>query len=303
MTIARIMRTGSSWKRSLGSPMRANQSVLEILQAADVVDDAERRDVVEERVDREVAAERVFFGRAEGVVVLDQQVGGGLGRRAGARARSARLALGARRDVLAKGRHLDGLGAEAHVRQAEAAADDPAVAEEFLDLVRMGRGADVEVLRPAARGAGRARCRRPGRRCSPTSLQPIQHLERVGVDVPARNRVLGPRDDHRFSHPTRHCATCEPRISADGPQPQINTDNPAISEPQIATPWRGHRRRRGPARASRGPAPYARSRPDTRVPAIPADLERSVASTTICGPRSSSSRLLIARTPSMFGGR
>ena len=48
----------------------ADQSVLQVLQPADVVDDRERADVVEERVDREVAAERILFGRAEGVVVL-----------------------------------------------------------------------------------------------------------------------------------------------------------------------------------------------------------------------------------------
>jgi hypothetical protein len=36
------------------------------------------------------------------------------------------------------------------VREAEAAPDDPAVAKELLDLVRLGRRADVEVLRPTA---------------------------------------------------------------------------------------------------------------------------------------------------------
>ena len=49
---------------------RADQAVLQVLQAADIVDDRKRRDVVEKRVDREVPAERVFLGRAEGVVVL-----------------------------------------------------------------------------------------------------------------------------------------------------------------------------------------------------------------------------------------
>ncbi len=52
----------------------ADQPVTQVLQPADVVDDGERADVVEERVDREVAPERILFGRAERVVVLDQQV-------------------------------------------------------------------------------------------------------------------------------------------------------------------------------------------------------------------------------------
>ena len=51
---------------------RSDQPALEILQAADVVDDRVGRDVVEERVDREVAAEGVLFGRAEGVVAMDE---------------------------------------------------------------------------------------------------------------------------------------------------------------------------------------------------------------------------------------
>ena len=47
----------------------------DVLEAADVVDDRARLDVVEERVQREVAAERVLFGRAERVVVMDEQIG------------------------------------------------------------------------------------------------------------------------------------------------------------------------------------------------------------------------------------
>ena len=41
-------------------------------------------------------------------------------------------------------------GAELDVREPEAPADDPAVPEQPLDLVRVRVGADVEVLRPAA---------------------------------------------------------------------------------------------------------------------------------------------------------
>ena len=52
----------------------ADQPRVEIVEAADVVDDRERADVVEERVDGEVAAERVLFRRAEGVVAMDQPI-------------------------------------------------------------------------------------------------------------------------------------------------------------------------------------------------------------------------------------
>ena len=44
----------------------------QIVEATDVVDDRERRDVVEQRVDGEVAPKRIFFGRAEGVVAMNQ---------------------------------------------------------------------------------------------------------------------------------------------------------------------------------------------------------------------------------------
>jgi len=55
-------------------PDRPDQSLLEVLQSADVIDDRESRDVVEQRVDGEVAAEGVFFGRTEGVVAMDQAI-------------------------------------------------------------------------------------------------------------------------------------------------------------------------------------------------------------------------------------
>ena len=82
-TTARSMRTGSSWKRSTGSPIERMTRVFEVLQAADVVDDRAVGRVVEQRVDGEVAAERVFLGRAVDVVALDEEVGlafgGGVG--------------------------------------------------------------------------------------------------------------------------------------------------------------------------------------------------------------------------------
>ena len=149
----------------------------QVLEAADVVDDGEGRDVVEQRVEREVAAERVLLGRAERVVAVDEVIVLAVPRLAALRRAVApalrvglglRLRLGFRRlllgDLPPERGDLDDLRAELDVRQAEAAADDPAVPEQLLDLVRMRGGADVEVLRPASRAADRGRCRRRGRR-------------------------------------------------------------------------------------------------------------------------------------------
>ena len=163
-TTARSMRTGSSRKRTVGIADAANQAALEVLQPADVVDDRERPDVVEERVDGEVAAERVLFRRAVGVVALDRGVVRATGSRgvglpsadastsgpSAAAATSISGVSSVRVDLPAERRDLDRLRAELDVREPEAPPDDPAVAEQLLDLVRMRRGADVEVLRPAA---------------------------------------------------------------------------------------------------------------------------------------------------------
>ena len=101
---ARSMRTGSSRKRTRGVADGADHARRQVLEPAHPVDHREVRDVVEERVHREVAAERVLLGGAEGVVAADQGV----------------ALLGLRR--AAEGGDLDHLAAEAHVREAEAAA-------------------------------------------------------------------------------------------------------------------------------------------------------------------------------------
>ena len=58
--------------------------------------------------------------------------------------------LFARLNLTAERRDLDYLLSELDVCQAEAAADDPAVPKELLDLLRVRRRADVEVFRFAA---------------------------------------------------------------------------------------------------------------------------------------------------------
>jgi hypothetical protein len=50
---------------------RPNDPPLEIVQAADVIDDGFGRGVIEERVDGEIAAEGVFFSCAERIIAVD----------------------------------------------------------------------------------------------------------------------------------------------------------------------------------------------------------------------------------------
>ena len=92
-------------------------------------------------------------------------------------------------DLAAERRHLDRLGSELDVGEAEAAADDPAVAEELLDLVGMGRRPDIEVLGAAAEQEVPDAAADQIRRIS-VFVQPVQDLEGVGINVATRDRVL-----------------------------------------------------------------------------------------------------------------
>ena len=184
---------------------------------------AERADVVEERVDGEVAAERVLFGRAEGVVAMDEArslpacacravadrddslelspVRGMLRRRRWRAGFRSRRVSSCGLDLPPERGDLDGLGPELDVRQPEAPADDPAVAKQLLDLVRVRRGADVEVLRPASeQQVADAAADQIGDVV--VLVQPVQDFERAGIDVAARDRVRGPRNDGRLHHRT-----------------------------------------------------------------------------------------------------
>ena len=195
--IARIIRTGSSLQPHVGIADRADDAGAQILEAADVVDDREGGDVVGERVDREVAAERVFFRRAERVVVMDQLLA--FGRRRIGRRHAVLHDFLAGRDLAAERRDLDHLLPELDVREAEAPADDPAVPEELLDLIRMRGRADVEILRTAAEQqvADAAADEIGGVLALP---QAVENLQRVRIDVAAGDRVLLARNDPRFDH-------------------------------------------------------------------------------------------------------
>ena len=92
------------------------------------------------------------------------------------------------------------------MRQTKPATDDPAVAKELLDLVRMGGGPDVEVLRvPAEQEIANTSADEVGD--VPVFVQLIKDLERRRIDVPALNRVCSPRHDGRLHHRLRIIAS------------------------------------------------------------------------------------------------
>ena len=96
-------------------------------------------------------------------------------------------------DVGAERGNLDDLAAVHHVSQAEAAADQSAVAEQGLDLFRGRVGGDVEILWVAANQ--QVADRAPDQMRGKTALaQPVQHAKGIGADVPARDVVLVARD-------------------------------------------------------------------------------------------------------------
>jgi len=184
-------------KPHVGVADRSHDLVAQVVEAADVIDDREGGDVVEERVDREVAAEGVFLGRAERVVAMDQVLA--FGRRRVGRRHAVGDDLFSRANLASERRHLDHLRSELDVREAEAAADDPAVAEELLDLMRVRRRADVEILRAAAEQEI-ADAAADEVRDVLALAEPVQHLECVSVDVAARYRMLIAWNDPRVAH-------------------------------------------------------------------------------------------------------
>ena len=181
----------------------ADDAALDVRHAAAPVEDLAAIEIVEERVDREVAAERVFVRLAEDVVAADEEVVVLVGR------------FGVSVGVAPERRDLDDLAAaEEHVREAEAAADDAAVAEERAHVVGTRARRDVEVLRAAAAGAGRARSRRRGRPGS-RALEPAHDLRGVGVDrVLVERRVVALEAGTRM--PLHRCRARRVRVAFRG---------------------------------------------------------------------------------------
>jgi hypothetical protein len=104
-----------------------------------------------------------------------------------------------RGDESPEGRHFDRLGAEPDMGQAESPPDDPAIPEQALDLIGMRRRADIEVLGASAeQQIANAAAHEVGDVL--VLMEAVQHLERVRIDLAARDRVLGSRHDNRFHH-------------------------------------------------------------------------------------------------------
>ena len=139
----------------------------------------------------------LFVGRLGAVGLRRGTVGAGLERLGdlGFRGQLRRI------DLAAERRDLDRLGAELDVGEPEAPADDPAVAEELLDLVGVRRRADVEVLRPPVQQQV-ADAAADEIRDVVVFVQPIQDFERVRIDVAARDGVRRAWDDGRLHHRT-----------------------------------------------------------------------------------------------------
>ena len=160
-----------------------DEARLEVLEAAHVVDHREVGDVVEEPVDREVPPQRVLAGGAE--------------RRCRTVIRSSGASRIQRLGPPPEGRDLDDLSVgEEDVGEPESPADQPAVAEEPPHRLRMGVGADVEVLGHALEQEV-ADAPADEVRLVPGGREPVEDLQRVRVDLPAGDRVLAARPDAR----------------------------------------------------------------------------------------------------------
>ena len=122
----------------------------------------------------------------------------------------------------AEGRHLEDLAAlEVHVRQPEAPADEPAVAEQAAHLIGRGAGGDVEVLGLAAdEQVAHAPAHQVG--LVAALLEAQHHAHRVGVQAlrvdvrPRRSDWLGGRGDGGGDSHTRGGNGVGPGRALDG---------------------------------------------------------------------------------------
>ena len=130
------------------------------------------------------------------------------------RVRLARPSTRCLRHDLPERRDLDRLGAELDVRQPEPAADDPAVPEQLLDLVRDARPCRCRSPSAGGRAAGRGRCRRRDRRrdCAAAgdrgraARQDRCPGERSGVSRAGRS--TGPGTDRDYRPPPAILRSC-----------------------------------------------------------------------------------------------
>ena len=159
---------------------QTQQARVDVLNAIDMIDHREIGDVVVECVDGEVTAKGVFFQAAVDIVADNAPF-------------RIHMALPAARFILrvqcAESRHFNDLPAEHHMRETEAAADQPAITEQATYILRARIGGNIEILRLA-----------PEQQIAHTTanqmgliariLQAVQHLQRIGADIAPGNRVL-----------------------------------------------------------------------------------------------------------------
>ena len=108
-------------------------------------------------------------------------------------ARSSIVGLGARG---AERRDLDDVAAEPDVRETKAAADQPAIAEQIVNLIGIGVRDDVEVFRmPIEQEIAHSAA--DEKRLEACALQAVQDFERVGRDVGPADVVFRARNDDR----------------------------------------------------------------------------------------------------------
>jgi hypothetical protein len=104
----------------------------------------------------------------------------------------------------AEGRDLDILAAEKDVRQTEAPTNQARIAEQIAHLLRMGRGAEVEVLGPAVKHqVPHAAAHQVGHMARVN--QAIKNLQYVGVDIATRDRMRGALENAWF-HLVKPCS-------------------------------------------------------------------------------------------------
>ncbi|KAG1253769.1 hypothetical protein G6F65_017320 [Rhizopus arrhizus] len=165
----------------LGVADQFHQARLHVFKAAGVVTHREVLDGVIQGVAGEVAADGVVFDGAVHVVAHEHAV-------FHLAVAAAVIAVGT------EGGHFDDLAAEYHVGQAEAAADQAAVAEQLLDLFGRGVGGHVEILGLAIDQQVTHRAAdKVGAEAG--IAQAIKHAQGVRADVLAGDRVLVARDD------------------------------------------------------------------------------------------------------------
>ena len=157
----------------------ADDAVLEIFQPSDVIDERKIPGVVKNPVDRNIPPQSVFRRGPEGVFSL--RVGGFL------------LFLELR--LAPESGDLDELSSpEKHMGDAETAADEPRVAEDFLDLMRVGIRGQIEIFRGLfQKKVADTSADQVGNK--PVIPEPVKNLQGFRVDILPGERMLRAGDD------------------------------------------------------------------------------------------------------------